>query len=275
MAKKVNIKYMKITPKKAEEWLENSDLINRPVNDNWVKDLTSEIKKGNWRGDNAETIKLTKNESVIDGQHRLWAIVFAKQSVYAHVAIGVSSDVFPTIDVGIRRTGGHTLAVASYKNANNLASAARLYYRFKDVGLKKMLSRTGTIKATNKNILDTVDESPELVESVTFVSSFKSVRGLHTGKTSFLHCLFAQKHSEEANTFIEKLYTGEDLGKGSPILALRAKLFAINELKGYINGHSKEFFFIVIAIKAWNAYREDKTKKVLGWGTTEEAPKIK
>ena len=275
MAKKVVFKYMKITPKRAEDWLEKSDLLNRPVNDPWIKDLTDEIKRGNWRGDNAETIKLDENQSIVDGQHRLWAIFYSEMSVWATVAFNVDPAVFPTIDVGQRRTGAHTLAVASFKNSNVLSSAAKYYSRFKDVGLKKMLHGPAKIKANNRVILATVKAYPELVESVGFIKSFKNVRGIHNGKIAFLHCLFAQKHSDKANTFVEKLYTGEDLGKGSPILALRTKLFAISVLKDMVNNHSKDLFFMVIVIKAWNAFREGKTKKVLGWGSTETAPKIK
>jgi hypothetical protein len=117
-----------------------------------------------------------------------------------------------------------------------------------------------------------VREHPELSESMSLLGPLPHVKGIPKSTMTFLHCIFNTKHSEKAQRFFERLYTGEELSAGSPILALRNKLLNLQGHRGAINGHGFKKFMIVITIKAWNSYRQNRSKKVLSWGEREEAP---
>src|SRR5690606_5321337 len=68
-----------LTPDTAVRLLERNTL-NRPLSDQHVKRIASQISAGKWRF-NGDTIKLSECGDVLDGQHRLWAVIEAKKPV--------------------------------------------------------------------------------------------------------------------------------------------------------------------------------------------------
>jgi hypothetical protein len=268
---------MRVTPERAAKWLERNT-INRPLSDSRVTEIADAITSGQWRGDNSETIKISPEGDLVDGQHRLWGVVMANQAVYMLVAFGVPKDTFATIDIGGKRTAAHAISVLKkqggpeYKYANQLASAAKWIHRFSDVKMKKLLMGPGSFRVTNTQVLAAIEANPEIVESTYFICSLPHVKGINRAKMIFLHTLFGKKHSDKANEFFEKLYTGEELTRGSPILALRNKLLSLVGHTGSINGHPYSLFVLVITIKAWNVFRKGGTAKVLSWGEKEKPP---
>ena len=75
---------------------------NRLFNAKHVHFLANEIRTGNWKL-NGDTIVLN-DERLIDGQHRLMAVLMADLPITTLLVTGVSSDVFDTIDIGKKRT---------------------------------------------------------------------------------------------------------------------------------------------------------------------------
>ena len=279
-ASAVKAKLMTITPKRATEWLEASEA-NRKLKQAHIDRLVGIITRGEWDPNNGETIKISSSGGVVDGQHRLWAIVEANKSVRALVAFNVPSGSFDTIDSGVGRSGLDTLIVdgvrtgVERKYASILSASAKMLYALERAGsMPKLLAHGGRFPARveNKHVLDIVMRRPELYESALFVGSLPHVKGIHKSTMVFLHVVFNKKHSEKAQRFMERLYSGEELSKGSPILALRNKLLALQGHRGAINGHGFQKFVIAITIKAWNAYRKNRSAKVLSWGESEKAP---
>ena len=138
-----------------------------------------------------------------------------------------------------------------------------------------MLMGTATYRISNTQSLEMIDKYPEIGESVGFVKSLPHIKGLYKSKFTFLHIILAKKHAEMADEFTAKLFTGENLVKGSPVLTLRNKLFNLIGHRGPTNGHPHDHFLFAISIKAWNAFRSKRTAKVLSWGETEPPPKIR
>lgn len=276
----IKAKLMTITPSRAAEWLEKGEA-NRRLKQRHIDRLVGIIVRDEWDPNNGETIKISRAGGVVDGQHRLWAIVESNKSVKALVAFNVPVKSFDTIDSGVGRSGLDTLVVdgirtgTTRKYASILSATAKMLYALELAGsMPKLLNNGGRFPARveNKNILELVNRRPELYESATFVGSLPHVRGIHKSTMTFLHVVFNKKHSEKAARFMERLYSGEELSKGSPILALRNKLIALQGHRGAINGHPFLKFVIAITIKAWNAYRKNRSAKVLSWGETEKAP---
>ena len=85
-----------LTPEEATRLLEHNTL-NRPLNDTHVKRIATQIIEGKWRfiGD---TIKISDDDAVLDGQHRLWAVVESKISVETILVKGIKREAFATID---------------------------------------------------------------------------------------------------------------------------------------------------------------------------------
>lgn len=83
---------IRITPEMAAKWLEETNLQNRRLNEAKVKRFAEDIRSGNWSLTH-QGIAFDTNGVLIDGQHRLWAIVEADVPVEMYVG----SDFSPSI----------------------------------------------------------------------------------------------------------------------------------------------------------------------------------
>lgn len=90
--------WMTITPERAKAILANNKS-NRPLSDKAVRDIANRMQAGTWI-ETHQGIGIDANGDVVDGQHRLSAIV---KSGIAHrylVTIGLSPEVFDHVDLG-------------------------------------------------------------------------------------------------------------------------------------------------------------------------------
>ena len=93
---------MTITPSAAKAFLEcNTD--NRNKRGWWVNGLANMIKRGEWIPTH-QGIAFAKSGKLIDGQHRLEAIVEANIPVEMLVVTDVRDDAYKVLDNGIKRT---------------------------------------------------------------------------------------------------------------------------------------------------------------------------
>lgn len=70
----------KITPAMAEVML-NGNSGNRKINFNMVTQYAADMRHGNWKGENGEAIVISKTGHLINGQHRLKAVISANVTV--------------------------------------------------------------------------------------------------------------------------------------------------------------------------------------------------
>ena len=137
----MNVKLTTVTPEWAEETLKKN-IGNRPLNIQHVDKLAKEMTKGRWKV-NGDTICLNGSR-VIDGQHRLHAVMQSGITIETLVVEGLSSDVFDTKDVGKRRSAGDTLGVAGEQNACRLAAALILIDKYFTGRVEKSVSYSNT-----------------------------------------------------------------------------------------------------------------------------------
>lgn len=109
-----------ITPAKAEEYLATSKG-NRPLNKSAVRSYADSMLKGKWLL-NGVPIIFDNKGCLIDGHHRLNAIIQSGIPVQTAVCRGVQSEVFTTIDQGRTKSLGQLLAVQKTENYNIVAS---------------------------------------------------------------------------------------------------------------------------------------------------------
>jgi len=93
---------MDIDPTTAAAFLDkNTD--NRPIGQNRVEAFARVMKNGGWKVNN-QAIGFDVDGNLIDGQHRLWAIVESGITVRISVAYNVAKDAIKTIDRGATRS---------------------------------------------------------------------------------------------------------------------------------------------------------------------------
>lgn len=110
-----------VTPALAEAWLKKN-INNRDVSETHVKRLAAEMREGNWKC-NGETIKFAIGGELLDGQHRLTAIVRSRTTQRILIVRGLSKDAFDTIDIGRRRSNSDAMKVAHIPEYKRVALA--------------------------------------------------------------------------------------------------------------------------------------------------------
>ena len=106
----IQIKRMKITPQRAEMYLATS-LGNRKTNNNRVWEYARDMESGNWEEFSpASMIAFDKKGHLVDGHHRLMAVVKSKQTI-GFLVTNTDAKVF---DRGFGRTLSNTIQMQGY-----------------------------------------------------------------------------------------------------------------------------------------------------------------
>lgn len=162
---KLTLDRERVTPAAAAEYLK-ANTQNRKLGDSRVDVLAGAIKRGEWV-ENAETVKFDVSGALVDGQHRLAAIVRAKKAVPLWIARNCPTEAQDTVDTGRSRSAADVLSIRSYGNANALAATARLMLEYERT---KVLGRTsGDRRApTVQQIVRYVEAEETLADFVKF-----------------------------------------------------------------------------------------------------------
>jgi len=91
-----------VTPAMAKTMLE-SNTNNRNKRGWWVSGLANMMKRGEWITTH-QGVAFDESGKLIDGQHRLEAIVEAEMTIPMLVVTGVSNEAYKVLDNGIKRT---------------------------------------------------------------------------------------------------------------------------------------------------------------------------
>ncbi|MCK6488820.1 MAG: hypothetical protein L6R48_10910 [Planctomycetes bacterium] len=117
-----------ITPEQAAEWLRQEvNHNNRPMRPTHVSYLAKEIEAGRWELTH-QGIAFGLDGRLLDGQHRLAAIVRVGVPIRMFVAKGLSDDAFKAIDGGMKRANHDRVhLVNDYSQNHIICMAIRSY----------------------------------------------------------------------------------------------------------------------------------------------------
>lgn len=208
-----------ITPNDATAWL-RCNRNNRPVRKRHVEFLANEIIAGNWQV-NGQAIVIAEDEQVLDGQHRLFAIIEAGKSIQSLVVYGITPEAFRTIDTGAVRTGADALSLYFHNTPAHIiqacATATQWCTRLERGAL------VGGAKIGNTDVINYVQEHMSLIQCAETLNEYPhEARPLSLGCGTALYEMFARKHGEQAQRFMQRFYTGEALARSDIEYVLRA-----------------------------------------------------
>ena len=261
-----------ISPKEAALWLDTKNAHNRPISQSTVDRYVQEIKAGRWKL-NGQSICFSKNGNLMNGQHRLKAIVAANKSIESLVVWGVDDDVFDTIDDGNKRSLADVFSVSGEQNPALLSSGVRFLWVYATGQIETRDLRKGTI-ATKPILEATLKKHPMLRHSTKYYSLLKSRPGgllVSAGLAIGLHYLFALVDEKKADEFFNVLQSGIGLTEGHPILILRARLIQGQKEASTKLTNSAIYFYVVTT---WNAYASDQPLKRLAFIQDAPPPEI-
>jgi hypothetical protein len=214
-----------------------------------------DLLNGDWQV-NGEAIKIDLNGQILDGQHRLLAIIEADTPMRTVLITGLDPRSQETMDQGRSRSIGDVLKLRGEPDQNNLAAAARI------VCIYERDQRTftaGLAPPTIGQILRTLDRHPGLRDSCKLAARLSAkrvgsvpqpvliTRSLMAG----LHYLFSVVDLAEADAFMRQLARGEGVDAPAQLATLwRSELAA---------GHSQHARVkAVLTVVAWNAYLREE-----------------
>lgn len=242
-----------VTPDLAQQYLSMLAKGQRNSSANHVASLANDMAEGMWMF-NAEAVQFDWDGFLINGQHRLWAII--KLGIPQHLLVvrGIDPAAYSTFDSGKKRAAADALKHRGVKCTSLVSAAARLLFFYG----KKQLQGMGSAASFNPSpmtIDQVVIEHPGLVESATAVGPLREIC-VSMGAAAFCHYVLSDKSPDDAADFFAAVATGEGLASGDPRLTLRSRLTSKN--RPYTRFDQIHFFFV-----AWNAFRRGEQVHVL------------
>lgn len=202
----------------ARLWL-GRNTQNRPLDKNRVAHYARQMAEGRWH-ETAETLQFGMSGNLIDGQHRLHALVRADETrpgltLVFQVARGVADSAFSVIGQGKTRTAADALSLAGFTDTRNLAASASFHRRAQEQNWALGLS-------DNEALLEYVRAHPALIECIPFTSVVSRVVLRPTLFAALsAHAIERGVPMEQLSIFADSVRSGVNLSVDSPALALR------------------------------------------------------
>lgn len=253
-----------ITPGKAQNYLKVSGG-NRPISKVTVRSYADTMRKGRWML-NGVPIIFDNEGRLIDGHHRLLAVVEAGIPVRFDVARGAAPEAFTTIDCGRHRNVGQLLAMQGVKHYNLIGSIIRANARL--VQSDRLYQNNGspngkTYFTTNADDYDTYRSDVEGYDHVAdvmvkFQSRCRLLASSWGGGIYYYLTHTGGYTEQEVFPFFDVLYNLED-NSIKPASLLR-KVIAKEAIEG--RKLQAETLWVYI-VKAWNSYVTGTPLKIL------------
>jgi len=234
----VSISIETITPKWAKEEMQRQEekllegvYRQRKLNASTVKRYAADMKMGHWCLNN-QGIGYDDNENLIDGRHRLWAVVEAGVPVKMLVMRGLENiedskgfqfRTQDTIDFGRARTIPNQLQIDGVKNSVTVAAMVRC---MGIIAVYPSKVKVGMLQS--KQIVELMKESIEKTIETIGIQS----RGIPSGGLSAI-ALYHDLKPRKAFEYLRDFRDMSNLPLGSPVIALRRYLGGVRQNYGW------------------------------------------
>ena len=263
-----------ITPAIAREMVKTNIGHNRTASQSHVTHLAQQMRAGQWMLNGAAII-IDEQGNVIDGQHRLLAVIKSSCAIASLVISGVESDSFMTIDTGKKRSPGNILQISGIKNGTVAASAVTGVINYR----RAMTSNGGDggslnsyIRGSTQDLVAEYNTNPDVYAAAIKVGGkLKKICRPSVSSTLYALAVLEAGHPmDRVDLFWAKMLDGSNLTKNDPILLFRNRLIDNRNSKAKLNLADQ----LMIGIKAWNAHISGKSIALLKIASYESCPKI-
>jgi len=243
-----------ITPEMAVEMLE-ANKHNRPLSDQHVKRLTRQIVEGKWIV-NGDSIKFSESGDVLDGQHRLWAIIYARMAVRSLVVRGISNDAFATIDTVRKMRNGadmlHLMGMVKYRQI--AAGALQWLVRYQRGVIEEWKAPENRVE--NADIEQAFAKHPQISIAAERAAQLRYV--CTPTMLAFLYDAVAQQNEALADRMMNVLEDATNVSSDDPFFLLRS--YMVQRMKK----PKDPVMTVALTFKAANAaYRRRKIETLL------------
>jgi hypothetical protein len=214
----MEISLQTITPDEAADILTRNPN-NRTMSKDKISQYATDMLSGSWTI-NGETVIISDDDNLNDGQHRLEACVKAGVPFTTFLVRGVSRSSRITVDQGNSKNAGCYLSMDQVLNAKMKAGIARLLIAY-EAGNRQTIARRGSI--SNSRIISRVMNDKRIFNIESMGVSSKRQTGLKALTGQMLGFLRYITHDVDENYFIQ-VRDGAHIGQGDPAFAVRRRL---------------------------------------------------
>jgi hypothetical protein len=243
--------WIDLTPELAKSYLIHN-VNNRSVREGHMEALARDMAAGRWRV-TGDSIKFDTNNELVDGQHRLLAVVKSNVTIRVLLVLGVEPDVRPVIDGQATRSAGDVLAIRSggEKNISTLAAAARIALA-RENGSWATVGNTRSQVFSNVEIVDWLDQHPLMQQAVDLAVSTSRFIFVPTSAWAYCLYLFWQIDEKATKQFAADLAALHTDGSGDPRHTMIYMFQRARADRRRINRADSIYYII----RAWNAWRQ-------------------
>lgn len=258
MASKVEVLLTRVTAEMAQEWLDRSGP-NRRVNDAQVSRFATDMLTGSWMSsETTETLKFDARGQLVDGQHRLAAVVKAGRAQQFWVARNVPAGAIEMVDTGRSRSFADVLTMSGAENTTSRRVAATLKWVYH---LEHGTALTSGRAVSHAELRRTLEAHPSVVDAVT--RAYESREVTPQSILAAVLTLARERKPRKADDWIEAVQEGANIGKSHPAFVLRRKFRRGDSGAG--SHQMRGSYAAALMIKSWNAFVAGEEITSLEW----------
>jgi hypothetical protein len=264
----------KVTPVKAAEMLA-ANTANRPLSRSTVRAFAEAMRRGDWLVTH-QGIAFDTRGVLVDGQHRLAAVIEADVAVEMTVFTDVEADTFDVLDTGKKRNAADVLAIEGEKSSTLLAAMVRSVWQYEN---RPDASWSGGAAAvTNHQIVQTLEAHPKIRDFIAMGERIATETGMIKSAAGAAAYLVEQANRGNKAALAEwhsGVIDGAGLAKNDPRLVFRRTMFAMaRKQAGVVQRRRDTREHVALYVKAFNAWVAGETITQLRFTAREPVPAI-
>lgn len=227
-----------------DEKADHAGSCNRRFRLKHAQDYAEAMLRGEWTL--AEAIKFDTDQELIDGQHRLMAVVLAAEGplpsgqtpkpdivVPFLVTYDMPKDAAQHLDTGLKRTIADQLQMRGEIQTLHLSAALRLITLYRSLPTTPYAEeRWRRLNFTSEQATNLLEAEPEIRDAVRAVQGLRDLLP-QSSAAAALHLVRSAGYSPtQVAEFAEALRTGANLSERSPVYVLRETYLHMRRLQG-------------------------------------------
>jgi hypothetical protein len=165
------------------------------------------MMNGDWK-ETGEPISFDQSGNLINGQHRLAAMVETNTPIEFLINYGLNREVFDVIDNGLSRTNSTILEMDGYKNSANLSALVRSIIAYNDNGNYDAKNFKGVNQITISQIKNFLEDESDTID---YLDRYKKSSVVSASVSSFCYWLLAKVDAVKAEEMLDKVFLGYGL----------------------------------------------------------------
>lgn len=226
---------------------------NRGARETVVDQYARDMTNGNWRF-TGDAIKFAADGTLLDGQHRLLAIIKSGVTLDILTIYGLDVEAQDVMDTGAKRGAHDQLGLHGYTNVAALAATTRLCINYLAGNFVKA-GQHSMAAVTNAEVIAFVDANPDLIEAVSWVRNARRNLPIRPSTAGFTLWVLRRIDEDQANEMFDDLAELRTGGKGDPRYTLIRRLESVKRDRERMSAVTEAHY----VFRTWNALRRGES----------------